>query len=328
LLASFVAAVFLASAALGAAAKPCTARQAAQSVLFVGPDSDVGRQHFATLVERVEVRGTTKRHCVRLDFLPANVNGPGLESKLMEAKNLRPRIVLTPNGVVTKAVLSAMPEAVVLFYLQDDPVASGLAASLLRPGGRATGVSAYAPIQAKQIELLHDAYPSIRRVVLIGDLWFSEMYDAGALRRQLAATLGIELRFILTNSWGELEDAMRREMLLGVDGWVVERGYLAFEDSFRMARLLAATRRPTISGDGNLTDAGGLMSYETEPDHPIRDVWPVMLDRVLDGARVGDIPIELPSHYDFLINADVAAAANLPPAILRRATQIVRTKRK
>jgi putative ABC transport system substrate-binding protein len=246
-----------------------------------------------------------------------------------ELAALNPDVIVAPNGVATaaaaRATAAAKREIPIVFAAWSDPVASGLAKSLAHPGGNVTGLSnTSVQLAGKQLQLLQTAFPKISRVAVFIDMatsttaFFKEEVESAAKALRLQ-TLFLEMR---SKAVFEKNIALIRE-------WRADAIFVhnAPSNSFNrplMVQIAEQTRLPAMYGNDLYTDIGGLMSYGS--DDKLR--WlqiATYVDKILRGARAGDLPIDLPTKFDFVINLKTARAlgVTIPPSILARANKLI-----
>jgi putative tryptophan/tyrosine transport system substrate-binding protein len=208
-----------------------------------------------------------------------------------------------------------------------DPVEAGLVESLARPGGNVTGITNLSTeLGGKRLELLKEAVPKVTRVAVLYD-----PAAPGSLRELketlpvAAGALGLTVR-----SW-EVRDAdgfdrvfsaLRKERQ---DGLYVAGGPLMSVNGKRIADFALKGRLPSVYGNKEYVDAGGLMYYGADLADIYRRVA-YFVDRILKGAKPADLPVEQPMKFDFVINQKTAKQIGLtiPPDLLARATKIIR----
>jgi putative ABC transport system substrate-binding protein len=205
-----------------------------------------------------------------------------------------------------------------------DPVGGGLVASLAKPGGNLTGLSLqFSDLAGKRVELLRELLPGLRRLGILSNASSPsavlEMHEA-----QLAArTLGLD---VVTPAVERLEDIQS-----AFEAFVDRVGalYVVFDplvnsNRLRISALALGASLPTLAGGRELAVAGGLMSYGASiPDMFRRSAEPV--DKILRGAKPGDIPVEQPTKFELVINVITAKALGLsiPPPLLARADEVI-----
>jgi putative tryptophan/tyrosine transport system substrate-binding protein len=227
----------------------------------------------------------------------------------------------TPQVLATKQATSVIP---IVFARVGDPVASGLVASLARPGGNVTGLSSQSDdLAGKRLEVLREVVPSLRRVAILAnvDNPFSvlEVGEAQAAARTLNVefdTLEIRRAEDITPAFEAIKG--RAEAL-----YVCPDGLLD-ANKIRINTLALGARLPTMHGYRDYVEAAGLMAYGANlPDLYRRSADYV--DKILRGANPGDIPVEQPTKFDLIINLTTAKALSLtiPESLLLRANELI-----
>jgi putative ABC transport system substrate-binding protein len=209
--------------------------------------------------------------------------------------------------------------------LGGDPVEDGFVASLARPGGNLTGVTVDPgfEIAGKQLELFKDAVPRISRVAVVGASGTFEL-PTSVLRR-VAPKLGITL--LLHDDVQTLAEltatlaAIRRDRAHGL---FVFGSSINNQGSERILEFAVRNRLPTMYDDSEFVEDGGLMSYDTNTTHVGQKVA-TLVDKILKGAKPGDMPVERPTKFDLTVNLKTAKALGLiiPAAVLARADKVI-----
>ncbi len=202
----------------------------------------------------------------------------------------------------------------------EDPVAAGLIASLARPGGNLTGVTAEAgpELIGKRVQLLRELLPRVSRIAFLGttESWATYRADSGEAKASL-----IFARVDRPDDYPEAFAAVARER---VDALVVLRGPVAFANAPRIVAFAAENRLPAIYPFREAVEGGGLMSYGASvPDMFGQTAG--YADRILKGARPAEMPIEQPRRFELAINLKTARALGLtvPPALLGVADVVI-----
>jgi putative ABC transport system substrate-binding protein len=227
----------------------------------------------------------------------------------------------TPAALAARQATQSIPIVVVAF---GDPVESGLAMSLARPGGNVTGQSNLSgELDAKRLEILMSAAPkAIRIAQLVNPDNISTMSRVQSLRAA-AQQAGKEFLLIEARAAGELDTAftqMERERA----GALLISNYFSSSQSPRIAELALRYRLPTMFANRLGVDAGGLLSYG--PD--VADMYrraATLVDKIFKGARAGDLPIEQPTKFDLAVNLKTAKAlgVTLPRTIMVLANRVI-----
>ena len=197
-----------------------------------------------------------------------------------------------------------------MFATAGDPVGSGLVASLARPGGNVTGLSTLAAdLAGKRLELLREVVPGLRRLAIMGNVGYPfTVLELGEVQAA-AGTLGLEVVPLEIRRAEDIAPAF--EALKGrADALYVCTDALANANRIRINTLALGARLPTMHGSRDYVEAGGLMSYG--PNFP--DLFrraADYVDKILRGAKPGDIPVEQPTKFDLVINLTTAKALGL-----------------
>jgi putative ABC transport system substrate-binding protein len=249
---------------------------------------------------------------------------PGLAEELVRLKVDVITAVPTPAALAAKNATSTIP---IVGMSLSEPVAVGLVASLARPAGNVTGVS-YAfgtEIFGKQLELLRDVAPKVRRVAVLANPTSSPAYPQTLdAVRAAARSLGLELQLLEVGEPTEYDRAFAAMTKERAGALLVMGHPLFFLHRARLADLAERTRLPSMSTQEQWVDAGGLMSYGPN----FVDLYrrgATYVDRILRGAKPGDLPIEQPTKFSLVLNLKTARALGLkiPPALLHRADQVI-----
>lgn len=242
-----------------------------------------------------------------------------------ELVRLNPAVIVAPYTPPALAAKRATRTIPVVFAVVADAVGAGLIANLARPGGNVTGLtSSSAELGGKRLELLKQVVPKASRVAVLYNpddrsnvLIFTEL-------QRSAPRLGLVLQPLQVRHPGEFEaafSAMLRDRATAMFG---APGVLTFEHKELLVSHAAKRRMPAMWGHRHFVDAGGLMSYAVNFFDQIRQSA-VYVDKILKGARPGDLPVEQPTRYELVINLKTAKALGLtiPQSILLQADQIL-----
>jgi putative ABC transport system substrate-binding protein len=234
-------------------------------------------------------------------------------------------IVATGNvaSIAAKAATATVP---IVFAAGEDPVKLGLAASLARPGGNATGINFFVgELGAKRLRLLHDLVPKAVRVAVLVNRDNASSTEATLRAVQEAApTMGLETRILNATTTGEIDAAFA--------SFAHERPDILFvaPDAFfvsRFAQFVALAARDRIPATYSLREfvtAGGLMSYGTDFADTFHQVG-VYTGRILKGAKPAELPVMQSTKFEFVINLQTARALGIevPPGLLSIADEVI-----
>jgi len=238
---------------------------------------------------------------------------------------LKPDVIVATTQPSATAVMAATKTIPIVFALVHDPVAAGLADTLARPGRNATGLSSMnIDILSKRIELLLEVVPSAKRVAVL----YQPDLDVNAQQATLAEqALQSMKRTVLRVGIGLPEtfdasfEALARER---PDAVLVIENPSVFTHRADVVRRMAAVRLPAMYGFQPFTLAGGLMSYSIDFADQFRRAAGYV-DRILNGAKPGELPIEQPVNLELTINLKAASSLGLtfPQAVLLSADRVV-----
>jgi putative ABC transport system substrate-binding protein len=236
-----------------------------------------------------------------------------------------PTVIMTTGSGMAEALKLESRTVPVVFAAVTDPVASGLVDSMARPGGNLTGFSNYEfSIGGKWLGLLKEAAPTITRVLVL--LQPGNIGQLGLLRGAEAAapTLGVQIASAVVNSGPAVESAIEAFAKAPNGGLIGLPGSPSLDSSDLIIALAARLRLPSLYTHRFSAAAGGLMSYDTE----ITDLYrraAGYVDRILKGEKPVDLPVQLPTKYDLVINLKTAKALGLtiPLPLLALADEVI-----
>ncbi|HEX2556111.1 MAG TPA: ABC transporter substrate-binding protein [Microvirga sp.] len=246
---------------------------------------------------------------------------PGLAADLVG----REVAVIVGNGLAVRAAKAATSTIPVVFVLADDPVESGLVASLSRPGGNITGVTFFAgaALNLKRLELLHEVAPKGLPIAVLLDPNYPEGADMSGIEAA-ARALGRPAKVVTAAGPRELEEAFAAMIRAGAGAVLVSGS--SFFTSQRQAIVALAARHalPAIYDLRDYVETGGLASYGASISEAYRQAGQYV-GRILGGARPSEMPVLRSTAFEMAINLKTARALNLtiPPTLLARADEII-----
>ena len=248
----------------------------------------------------------------------------GLVAELVRVKV---DVIVTSGGAPTRDAKEATSVIPIVIAQDTDPVANGFVASLARPGGNITGLSRLAPeLSGKQLELLQEVIPRLSRVAVF-KLSTTGSYARVIREVELAAkALGVTLQQFDMEGPKDFETAFREASKGRTDAvlWLVG-GNIASPHRKMVAELAIKTRLPVISEQAAFVDAGGFISYGVSfTDLDRRSA--TYVDKILRGAKPGDLPVEQPTKFELVINLKAAKEIGLtiPQNVLARADRVIK----
>ena len=233
---------------------------------------------------------------------------PGVAAELVRLAD----VVVVGNPQHAQAITTASLTTPIVFWTISNPVGNGLVASLARPGGYATGLySSQQELQPKRVEILKHIAPGVSRVGVLFDpgAALNSLANATAIE-DAAQQLGIETRRLEVRRTAEVAGALERAVQDGVDGLDVIQAPVTFTPRAEITRFAAAHHLPAIYTVRAYIEAGGLVCYG--PDmRAMAHRSAYFVDKILRGTSPGDLPMEGPRTYEFLINVPQLAGLGL-----------------
>ena len=243
----------------------------------------------------------------------------------MELVQLKPDLIVATSTPPAVAVKQATATISIVIVGVADPVGSGLAASLARPGGNLTGLTnLHRELAAKQVDLLIDLIPKIGRIAVMRNPHNASSPLLLKAAESAARARGLQLHLVDVVDPGELESAFAGMGKSKVSGLVVLPDALYQGARQRMAELAIKNRVPTVFARGYHADAGALVAYGPSfTDDYVRVGRYV--NRIFKGARPAELPIEQPTRFELVVNMKTARALGLtiPQTILVRADRVI-----
>jgi putative tryptophan/tyrosine transport system substrate-binding protein len=312
----------------GAAAAWPLAARAQQSVrrptlgLLIPGSPAIYSQRVGALVQRLRELGWVDGSTIAIEYRwAATQKFDDIAAEFVRAKV---DVIFTSGTPPTVAAKKATSQIPIVFAPAGDPLASGLVASLARPGGNITGLSNQtADIAGKRVELLRELAGQVRRLAIMVK---SNNASAASEMREVkaaAGTLGIE---VLPLEIGRAEDiGPAFETIKGrADALYVVIDSLVTTHLNRINTLALGARLPTMHGARELVVAGGLMSYAASYEDLFQR-GAEYIDKILRGTKPADLPVEQPTKFDLIVNLTTAKVLGLtiPEAILLRADEVI-----
>jgi putative ABC transport system substrate-binding protein len=246
---------------------------------------------------------------------------PALAAALIATQ---PDVLLTTAEPPASA-LTKQTKIPVVFAIARDPVGTGLAKSLQRPGGSATGLITFAPeLSAKRVQLLREAFPKLSHVAALHST--DDPIGPAQAREVEKAARALGLRFTSAQiaAPADIDPALSRAAALGADGVVVASGVMTSASRRIIVDAAARARIPAIYPFDIFTVEGGLLSYGSRRTENYRRAA-IYVDKILKGAAPGDLPIEQPTQIDFIVNLRTAREQGLSIAqsVILRADRVI-----
>jgi putative ABC transport system substrate-binding protein len=318
-------------ALLGGAAMACPVAARAQqpaklpTIGFIGESTPASQgPMFAAFVQRLRELGWVEGRTVAIELRWGEGRNERFAEIAVEFVRLGVDVIVasgTANVVAAKQATSVIP---IVFAAAGNPVGSGLVASLAQPGGNLTGLSTQAvDLAGKRLEFLREAIPGTGRLAIMGNVGNPSIVLEMDELKAAARTLGFEIAALEIRKTEDIVPAF--EALKGrADALYVVTDALVTANRVRINTLALGARLPTMSGNPVFVEVGALMSYGPNSPALFRRAADYV-DKILRGAKPGDLPVEQPTKFDLIINLVTAKALGLtiPPALLARADEVI-----
>src|SRR5262245_13497007 len=249
-----------------------------------------------------------------------------LPALVAELVRLKVDVIVTTGANTTRAAKEATTTIPIVLAQDSDPVTNGFVASLARPGGNITGLSALSPeLDGKRLELLKEIVPKLSRVAILGTSTVPGHARYVKETEPAAEALRLQLQFLDVRDPKDIETAFRAASKTRADGLVVLSGPVLSSHRARVLDLVVESRLPAIHNFPEWVEAGGLMTYGVN----LKDLYrraATYVDKILKGAKPADLPVEQPTKFELIINLKAAKQIGLtiPPNVLARADKVIK----
>ena len=305
-----------------------TAQTSYRIVWLVSTPSTQASMKTAIAVFQAELRtlGYVEGKNLSVAYRFADAGIAALPALAREVVNSKPDLILTDSSFSTDIVRKATTSIPILMAVSASPVEQGFVASLAKPGGNITGMTMMSPeVAEKRLELLRLAAPHVKRVAVLTPLASQSTRQTWQQIELTARRLGIALVPLETPARDvDFVRLIDQAVAQKADALLVMPFPLFAQHAAQIAALALKQRLPTMFFDADAVREGALMSYGANIADLFRRLAPVA-DKVLKGAKPGDIPIEQPTKFDLFINAATARklGIKISPELLLRADEVI-----
>jgi putative ABC transport system substrate-binding protein len=238
---------------------------------------------------------------------------------------LRVDLILASTTNAVKAAQSATSMIPIIFESVGDPVTAGFADSVSHPGHNITGLSNFSTdLSPKRFQFLAQMIPSLKQVAFLFNFSNPYVTRTKSAMEAVAEKLGLRVQFVGASTAGDVERAFLTMVERRAEAVVVSADAYLYSYRQRIAELALKNELPSMFPFTAYVEAGGLMSYGVDPAHGIRQTA-VFVDKVIKGAKPGDLPIEQPTRVELAINRKTASRLRLtiPQALLLQADKVI-----
>ena len=313
-----------------AVAGPAVDAQQPPRIAKVGYLQATARANVTHLVDAfrqgLRALGYVEGKSVVLEIRAAEGEGERLPELARELVRLKPDVIVATSDPAIAAVKRETQTIPIVMAFSTDPAGTGFVASLARPGGNVTGLSTISPeLSGKRLELLREVVPGLSRVAL---LWNPDA--RGNLldykeTETIARSLRLELQSVELSHVEDLDRAFAAATKGRAQALIVPSGNpVVVTKRSQVTSLAQRHRLPAVYNAKEFVMDGGLMSYGPSVPEMFRRAA-VYVDKILRGARPGDLPVEQPTKFELAINLKTAKALGLtiPPSLLQRADHVI-----
>jgi putative ABC transport system substrate-binding protein len=294
---------------------------------FLGTGSREGRAFLVEgFLQGLRERGYVEGQNILIEYRFSDDRDDRLPELAAELVELQVDLILasgTPASFAARDATGTIP--IVMGSVAADPVETGLIASLARPGGNVTGMTSISTqLAAKRLQLLQETVPGLARVAVF---WNPPNPTYGPVLRELeeaAETLRLELLRLEVRGPGDFEGAFEAATRQGAGALIAPADPLVTNRPRVVADLAFRHRLPALMDRREFVEAGGLLSLGAD----LADLYrrsAAHVDKILKGAKPGDLPMEQPTKFDLAINLNTAQSLGLtiPPSVLQQATEVI-----
>ena len=324
---------FVGGVALGFAVAPFAGAQSAAriprvGVLAVVPFESPEMQAILDAFRKgLRELGYVEGQNIAIEYRSASGKFEQLPNMASELVCLKVDVIVVGTTAVARAAQQVTTTIPIVATGMGDPVADGLAASLARPAGNVTGLTYLGPqLVLKRLELLKDMLPTVSRTAA---LWGRDNFGERTMKdlseaETVARTKGMQLQLVEARGAGELDEAFSAIAGEHPDALVVFPSAVVFVERKRIVEFAATQRLPAMYFMKEFVAIGGLSSYGPNYAEEVRRSA-TYVDKILKGAKPGDLPIEQPTKFEFVINLQTVKALGLaiPQSLLLRADEVI-----
>jgi putative ABC transport system substrate-binding protein len=262
-----------------------------------------------------------------IEWRSSEGNPERLRALVAEVIRLNVDIIVTSGSGVTRSARETTVTIPIVMTQDNDPVGSGIVASLARPGGNVTGLSNLAPaLSGKRLELLKEIVPKLDRVAIFGTSTNPANAQSVEETELAGAAFGVKLHYLDVLNSNDIETAFRSAGKGRADAvLILVAGPVLNPHRTKFAEFAKKSRLPAIYRNREDVEAGGLMSYGVSLTDLDRRAA-VYVDKILKGANPADLPVEQPTKFELMINLKTAKQIGLaiPPNVLARADKVIK----
>ena len=310
------------------AAPPAAKAQSAERVyqvgiLTLGPAGQRPGTWWQPLIAELRELNYVEGHNLVLTSSGADARPDRLTGLAANLVRVKVDVIVTTGHLETFAAKRATSSIPIVFTVVHDPVGQGVVTNLARPEANVTGLTTLVPgFYQKYVEFLREVAPSAARFALVANP--NQAREPRQEVESAGRALGVDVVFVPVSGPDEFDAALARAKRDGAAGIIVIADAVTLAHRQRLVRLAVKHRLPGIYWERSYVEDGGLMTYSANPTE-LRRRAAHYVDKLLKGAKPGDLPVEQPSKFDLVINMKTARVLGLkiPPSLLLRADHVI-----
>jgi len=315
----------IASTGIITVAFPASAQQNALRIAWISPATEAnGLLFFDALRQGLSDLGYAEGRNIVIDIRWGDDSAARIETLVSDLITSKPDVIvaLGPIAYTVRRLTKTIP---VVFGFSGDPVIAGFVQSFARPGGNLTGISFLAlELVGKRIEMLKAVMPGLRRIAVVANAQHPGDQAERRASEAAAAAMGLTIEYFEASGGAKLDGVLAAVEKSSSDAVVMFPIQSIISNGERIAAWSVRSRIPAISGWAPFADKGNLMTYGCNLRESFRRLASYV-DRIHKGANPGDLPVEIPSQVEFVINLKTARALGIkvPQAVLLRADRLI-----
>jgi putative tryptophan/tyrosine transport system substrate-binding protein len=294
-------------------------------LMNLAADDPESQRRMTAFVQGLQQLGWTDGRNVRIDARWGAGDGEHLRKNAAEVVALAPDVIVAEGSASLAPLMQLTRTIPVVFTIVPDPVGAGFVDSLPRPGGNATGFSQFEyGLSGKWVELLKELAPRVARAAVLREPGLTAGIAQFAALQAVAPSLGVELVALNVRDGAQIERSLAAFVRSKSDGMIVTSSPLAAVHRKLIVDLAARHKLPAVYAVRYMAAAGGLASYGPDFVDQYRQAASYV-DRILNGEKPADLPVQAPTKYELVINLKTAKALGLdvPATVLARADEVI-----
>jgi putative tryptophan/tyrosine transport system substrate-binding protein len=294
-----------------------------QRVVFAGPETAETDSRYAQFQKSAERLNPAWRNQATLSYAHVSVDeSEQTKQEIAAALAGSPKVLVASNATSALVAIESKPRVNIVFSSAAEPVGLGLVKSHRQPGAGITGVSVFDELDAKRLELLRDAFPSVRRIGVLADDTSTQFMRFESTLAEPAAALGLVMTLFRANSVDDVHRILRSAEAAEMHAWYVPRNYPSFIAEREIIEHIRRLNIPAIHATEQEMRNGALMAYIQDRTF-MYDAMADLTLRILHGEDAGSIPVQRPKKFILAVRPrDEPGTPQINPSVIRRADKV------